>query len=274
MVARGCVVLLSALGMAAPCAAQLDAASSTPSAVDRGRHAYAWPVVASVLIVTALDDRRLSAFVLSHHTRALDNLARDAGPFGQAHNILPVLAVSVIAPRIAGQRALSDALLRVTLGYFAADGVESIAKPLVGRHRPSDGGSQWRFHPFVNQEQWHSFPSAHAVHTVAIATGLAMESHTRWVAIPAYGVATIVGLQRVYTGAHWGSDVIGSAALAFVVSGATDTMLRRRGLRWLLSPVRRPGATVDWTDGAPESMNAHSLRAELTPWTLGVAWTF
>ncbi len=266
--------LLGAMMLSAvPCAAQTDTAIAPPSTATRVHQAYVWPAVAGALVVTSLDDRRLSAVALSHHTRALDKLARDVGPLGEARNIVPVLAVSVIAPRIVGQRALSDAMLRVALGYAAGDGVESVLKPLVGRHRPTDGGTQWRFHPFSNEEQWHSFPSAHVAHTVAIATALAMESHTRWIAVPAYGVATVVGLQRVYTGAHWGSDVIASAALAAAVTSATDTMLRRHGLRWLLPPVRHPAAEAHTGGEEPDSV-VHPLRVEITPRTLGITWTF
>jgi membrane-associated phospholipid phosphatase len=235
--------------LAAPCLAQTDSASLATGPSRRAYYRYAWAGAAVALGVTAVADRRLDAFALSHHTRTLDDAAHVADPFGRAGILVPALAVSVIAPRVVGRRKLSDAMPRVALGYAAADGVESVLKPLVGRHRPTDGGSQWRFHAFRNDEQWHSFPSAHTVHAFGIATGLAMEARTRWVAVPAYGVATVVGLQRVYTGAHWGSDVIGSAALAVVVAGATDRMLRRGGLRWVLRP-------------------------EVTPWSLGVQWTF
>ena len=260
--------------MAVPCAAQVDTASRTRSAVSHGHHGDVWPGVAAAIVVIALDDRRLNAFAMSHHTHVLDEVARAADPFGRAGIIVPTLAASVVAPRIVGQRALSDAMLRVALSYAAADGVESVLKPLVGRHRPSDGGSQWRFHPLSNEEKWHSFPSAHTVHSFGLATGLAMEAHTPWVAVPAYGVATVVGLQRFYTGAHWGSDVIGSAALAVAVGGATDSMLRRRGLRWVLRPVRRTGVAAAGIGDEHEPNAGQVLRVEVTPWALGVGWTF
>ena len=243
-------------------------------ATSHQRQRYVWAGTAAALAVTAAEDRRIAAFAISHHTRTLDDAAHVADPFGRAGILVPALALSVIVPRVVGKRALSDAMLRVALGYAAADGVESLLKPLVGRHRPSDGGTQWRFHPFRNDEQWHSFPSAHTVHAFGLATGLAMEARTPWVAVPAYGVATIVGLQRVYTGAHWGSDVIASTALAVVVAGATDRMLRRRGLRWVLRPVSASTLSELGKNADREAMFGYSRRAQVSRWTLGVEWTY
>jgi len=69
------------------------------------------------------------------------------------------LLVAAAARTQAGGEPLSDASLRVAAGYAASDAIESVLKPVVGRHRPSDGGGPWRFRPFQNDADWHSFPS-------------------------------------------------------------------------------------------------------------------
>ena len=204
----------------------------SPAQADSGSHrsVAGWSVAVGGLALAAAADARLAAFARAHQRGGLDRAADAVDPFGRAGVIVPALVASVVVPRLVGTRELSDAALRVALSYAAADGVESILKPLVGRHRPSDGGGPWRFHPLSNDGDWHSFPSAHTVHTFALATGLAIESRSRRVAVPAYGVATLVAVQRVYRGQHWASDVVGSAALAVVVSGASERLLRRHGL--------------------------------------------
>lgn len=195
MIAERFVLGVALALVAVPCAAQTDTAVSAQSVACPFRDGRVWALVAGTAAVTAFEDRRLNAFAISHRTRSLDKVAEIVDPFGRAGVLVPALAASVVAPRLVGRRVVSDAMLRVALGYVAADGVESVLKPLVGRRRPSDGGSQWRFHAFSNEEQWHSFPSAHPVHAVSLATGLAMEARTRWVAVPALGIATAVGLQ-------------------------------------------------------------------------------
>jgi membrane-associated phospholipid phosphatase len=98
----------------------------------------------------------------------------------------------------------------------------------VGRHRPDSLRRPWRFRPFNAKGDWHSFPSAHTVHVFALAAGIAEEVDNPWIAAGTYVVASAVGLQRVYTGSHWLSDVTGSAVLALTVSKTTNQWLRER----------------------------------------------
>jgi undecaprenyl-diphosphatase len=255
-------------------AAQADSSLQRADAPSGDRFTHGWWVVAGAAAASALADQRISAFTSAHQQPGLDAVARVIDPFGRARFIVPALAVSVVVPRVAGKRAVSDAMLRVALAYAAADGAESILKPLVGRHRPQDGNGPWRFHPASRKEEWHSFPSAHTVHSFALATGLAFESGDRRVAIPSYGIATLVGLQRVYTGAHWTSDAVGSAALAVGVASATIRLLRRRGLGAVLQPTSRGLARVE-DDGAKSAEGDEPrLRLGLTVRSLAVSWTF
>jgi membrane-associated phospholipid phosphatase len=138
------------------------------------------------------------------------------------------MAGAYVTARIARNRRWSDALVRIAAGYAAADIVESLLKPTVGRHRPDSLRRPWRFRPFNAKGEWHSFPSAHTVHAFALATGIAEEMDNRWIAAGGYVVASAVGLQRVYTGSHWLSDVTASAVLATVVSKTTNSWLRER----------------------------------------------
>jgi hypothetical protein len=210
--------------------------------VDRDAHrGWKWPALIGGVAAAAVADERLSAFARTHQTPALNRVAEAVDPLGRAGVLVPTLVASVIAPRILGQRGLSDAALRISLGYAAADGVESVLKPLIGRHRPSDAGNAWRFHPFRNDADWHSLPSAHSVHAFSLAAALAMEARTPWVRVPAYGAAALVAVERVYTGQHWSSDVVSSAILAVGVSQAVERSLRRRGIRHLLRPVADSG---------------------------------
>jgi membrane-associated phospholipid phosphatase len=247
-----------ALAVAAPCAAQGGAL---------------WPTLATGVAITALTDERVSAFALSHHDRALDRGAKALAPFGEARYLVPGLVGSVVVTRLAAPRPVADAALRIALSYVAADGVESVLKPLVGRHRPSDGRGPWRFRPFRNQEEWHSFPSAHVVHTLSLATALSIETHQRWVAIPAYGISALVGAQRVYTGAHWGSDVVASAALAIGVARMTDGALRRRGLAHLLRPVDQQDVRQDAAPDGEAEVEL-PLRIEAMPRGVALSWSF
>ena len=212
-----------------------------------------WLATAAVVAASAALDPTIRRAVAANQRDAASDLAPGLDPIGRARYILPTLAVAVVAPRIVGRRELSNAAIRIAAGYLAADAVESALKPLVGRHRPNDGGSAWRFRPVARTEEWHSFPSAHTTHAFALATGLAIESRNRWIAGAGYGTAGLVALQRIYTGAHWTSDVTTSAALSIATSGATVRWLRRGGpgpLRRIRAPALAAGERslgVSWT---------------------------
>jgi membrane-associated phospholipid phosphatase len=183
-----------------------------------------------VLIVpaSAALDREAYVFAIEHQSRNLDRLADAVDPLGRARYLVPAMAGAYVAARIAGQRRWSDALFRIGVGYAAADIIESVLKPAVGRHRPDSLRRPWRFRPFNAKGEWHSLPSAHTVHAFALAAGIAEEVDNPWISAGTYFVASAVGLQRVYTGSHWLSDVTASAALGIAVSKATNGWLRER----------------------------------------------
>jgi len=221
-----------------------EPAARKPATWEPARDARFWGLSAVLVAATLPFDQSLRHAALGHRSHLADAIASDVDPLGRAHDVLPALAVAVVAPRLAGRRALSDAALRIGLSYLAADAVESVLKPAVGRHRPSDGRGSLRFQPFSNLDEWHAFPSAHVAHVFAIAAGLAGETRRPWIAGVAYGVAGVVGAQRVYRNAHWSSDVVGTAALAVATASTTDAWLRRSGLTRALPPAR-----LGWTPG-------------------------
>lgn len=199
-------------------------------------------VASAALVATAiaLDEPARDA-AARNQSHVLDQLARNVDPLGRARYLVPALVGGYLVPRLAGAHRLADAALRVGLGYAVADGIESVLKPAIGRHRPDDERGALRFRPFSNDDAWHSLPSAHTVHAFAIAAGIADEAHRPWVTALAFGTASIVGLQRVYTRAHWASDVAASSVLAVAASGTTRSWLRRRGDS--AAPVESPDAT-------------------------------
>ena len=195
------------------------------------RHLVRTVVVGSAIVAaTAPFDRSLDRWATSHHQRTLDRAATAVDPFGRARFILPALAASWGASRLTRHPHVANAVLRIAAGYLAADAAESALKGSVGRHRPdSTGGSPWRFDPFSRTGEWHSFPSAHMAHATALAAGIAAESSRHSIAIAAFGVAALVGAQRIYLGAHWPSDVTASAVLGVAVGGGVTRALQRSG---------------------------------------------
>jgi membrane-associated phospholipid phosphatase len=70
-----------------------------------------------------------------------------------------------------------------------------------------------------------SMPSSHALNVWAFARVVTGESHSKWVGLIAYSLATTVSFSRAATGAHSLSDVIVGSALGY---GIGEFVLRRR----------------------------------------------
>ena len=88
--------------------------------------------------------------------------------------------------------------------------------------------------PTADMRANRSFPSGHVTDNFAAATVLALLFRRRgWWYLP---VAALVGVSRVYTGAHWPSDVLLSAFLgaggALCVAAVLELTWARVGPRW------------------------------------------
>jgi hypothetical protein len=126
-----------------------------------------------ILVVPAAAalDRDAYVFAIEHQSRTLDRLADAVDPLGRARYLVPAMAGAYVTARVAGNRRWSQALVRIGIGYAAADIIESVLKPTVGRHRRDSSRRPWRFRPFNAKGDWHSFPSAHTVHAFRAGDG-------------------------------------------------------------------------------------------------------
>ncbi|MET9800622.1 phosphatase PAP2 family protein [Streptomyces sp. NPDC006368] len=140
------------------------------------------------------------------------------------HGLLWFATAAGIAAVGRGQRSRRAAVRGVASLALASATINTVAKRSVRRARPVLDAV-----PVVRQLKRQpvttSFPSGHSASAAAFATGVLLESKG-WGAAVAPLAAT-VALSRVYTGAHYPSDVLVGAALgvgaAFAVRGIAPT---------------------------------------------------
>jgi hypothetical protein len=125
---------------------------------------------------------------------------------------------------------LGGDLFRVQL---MAEGLTFGLKQATRRSRPEGTG--------------YSFPSGHT--TVSFASATVLQQHLGWkVGLPAYAVATYVGVSRVENKRHYLSDVVFGAALGIT---AGRTIAVGPGRRVAVSPLAVPGgggALFSWVE--------------------------
>lgn len=206
-----------------------SAASSAQTAPERSdSDAPRWEASTALLAASFVFDERLRSVALANHTRALDHVADGADIIGTAGHIVPGLVATYVVSRVLGRRSFAAATLRVGMSYAAADAIEALLKPAVGRTRPYTGREPLTFRPFSSNDDFHSFPSAHVVHIASLASAIAIEADRPWATALAGVAMTYVGVQRVYRDQHWSSDVVASGMLGVGVARATMSWLHRR----------------------------------------------
>lgn len=160
-------------------------------------------------------DEPLLMFAHAHATPFLDKLMYFATTAGAALVLIP--ANCLIFAWLIRKGRRSDAVFWA-VAVIGAKVINYAAKNFFGRVRPSLWIS--RVH-----ESTFSFPSGHAMATMATVAALCMlswKTRWRWFAIVIGGAfAAIVGVSRVYFGVHYPSDVLAgwAASLAWVIGG-------------------------------------------------------
>jgi membrane-associated phospholipid phosphatase len=167
---------------------------------------------------------------------------------------------------------VADLGLHTTEAIFVSAGITSIIKGLAGRQRPGIAGigdpDDFSFGGALKKGGNTSFPSGHATAAFATATLVTLETHhwkpssTWYVAPVMFGGATLVGVARLYSNAHWASDVVMGAGVGTFTALEIYrynhvTSRHNRVNRWLLSavptvsPDMNGGAMLGWSVPAP-----------------------
>jgi membrane-associated phospholipid phosphatase len=201
--------------------------ASDVSRIAARREREEWIASSAALATALVVDERLRSVALANHSRTLDRLASGADVLGTAGHIVPALVTAYVGARLFRRRSFADATLRIGLSYAAADGIESLLKPALGRVRPNVGREPLTFRPFSAGGDYQSFPSAHVVHIASLASAIAMEANRPWVSALAGAAMTYVGAQRVYRDQHWTSDVVASGMLGVEVAKLTIGWMRQ-----------------------------------------------
>ena len=165
----------------------------------------------------ARDDPRVLAFVIDHRAQWLTSLAKVLTWLGSTLVLWPVAIVAGLGLWRWRRRWLPAVLPALALAGAWAGSL--LIKGLVGRPRPPAADRLTVIH------SW-SYPSEHAAQALAtwgmLALMLMAGRSARARVLLAAGaalIAFVVGLTRLYLGAHWMTDVLGGWALAGVWDG-------------------------------------------------------
>ncbi len=130
-----------------------------------------------------------------------------------------VLAVLMIASK--DHRRPGIAILVSLLVAYVV--VELVIKTFIHRERPYVAED---LTPIIVDSLSYSFPSGHTAYSFASATVITMY-YGRW-GVPAFVLASMVGISRIYLALHWPTDVVAGALIGIAVAIVCVTLLRSR----------------------------------------------
>ncbi|MFL6224430.1 MAG: bifunctional DedA family/phosphatase PAP2 family protein [Actinomycetes bacterium] len=177
-----------------------------------------------------LVDRPVAVFFVRHREAWLTRLLQDLTNLGSIRILLPLILAVGVGWWL--RRRTWRPLVLLAVAYAGADLAFNAVKQLVGRPRPPAA-------ILLKPVAGPSFPSGHATQAVAVygmLAALAATASPRWSRkVTAWALAVViaglVGLSRLYLGAHWLTDVLAGFALGaawlFAVLALARTLTTR-----------------------------------------------
>lgn len=187
-------------------------------------------------------DEPILRYVHQHSTPGRDRVMTLITDIGHLYGVVPMAVLIVLALLVVRRRGNA---LFFAVAMVGAGTLNTSAKMFFRRTRPDLWLSP-------SPEHTYSFPSGHAMGSMAFAAGLAVlawPTRWRWWAIVLGGAFTVlVGFSRVYLGVHFPSDVVAgwSASLAWVL-GLSQLAYGR-----LVKPRPRATPVAAGPDPAPD----------------------
>jgi membrane-associated phospholipid phosphatase len=115
---------------------------------------------------------------------------------------------------IKGRKKAFLVLILSVIAWGIADATGNLLKHIIERPRPFNSIDDIRL--LVGKGSSYSFPSNHAMTSFAGATVLGY--FHRYLRLPAFIIAIVVALSRIYVGVHYPSDVLGGALLGIAIA--------------------------------------------------------
>lgn len=115
--------------------------------------------------------------------------------------------------------------------YFISIPAKTSGKIIIGRRRPKEGKGSRNFRFYSGT----SLPSGHSSNIVQMATVLSHHIDFLPFRVAAYGVATVVCLERVTSDSHWPSDVYFGAVYGRIISN--ELLKRISSRRMKITPM-------------------------------------
>jgi membrane-associated phospholipid phosphatase len=201
--------------------------------------------VAAVAAVSLLDKPVRTQVQHIQNGSALD-VAKEIRQFGGPYSY-GVLGLFLAGGEVFNNAPAKAVFIDGAAATIISGGIALGLKYGVGRSRPSDDQGNSFSRPFSSSGQ--SFPSGETTQAFAVASVIASHYDDIWIKGASYGIASLVGMARIYEDAHWTSDALAGAFIGTAVGCAIVHFNDRRRsgpekkTRFLITPVMASNRT-------------------------------
>ena len=187
-------------------------------------------------------DGQIRHLASKNRTKSLNDVSKQAEKLGNGGYDLAIAGGGALAGYAFSDEKLTRTSFLAAESFLAANAVGTAAKFVAGRSRPYTGDGKHTYHLFNFKTPRTSFPSGHTVSAFSVASVYAYSYDSLAVKAAAYGLASMVALQRVYADKHWASDVFFGAVLGTATGRLVTAKSAGQGEKKLtLLPVYSPG---------------------------------
>ena len=171
-------------------------------------------VALSIATISTLD-RPVNQYWSTKHDQSL-NVINDIGySYGKPYSGLAFAGGFYLTGILVKNEWVRETGLMLATSLITSSLLEATLKPLIGRARPPLGTGNYDFHPFSSGAEFHSLPSGHAAIAFTISFVLAKRIESVPLKILFYGFAVSSAFCRLYSNAHWLSDVALGGTIAW-----------------------------------------------------------
>lgn len=170
------------------------------------------------ITAATLADKPIRTQVQHIQNASATNVAKQIRQFGGAYSY-GTLGLFLAGGKVYNNPAARTVFIDGAAATLISGGITLGLKYAVGRYRPPEEKGNHYFQPFSSNAQ--SFPSGETTQAFAVASVIASHYDELLIKGASYGIASLVGLARIYQDAHWTSDAAAGALIGIAVGTAT-----------------------------------------------------
>lgn len=176
------------------------------------------------LILSTIDDESSAMFI--RNEPHVPNFFQEAGTrFGKPQVYFIVNAALYGTGLFTKSEKLRKTSILIISSSVTTGVIQSLAKTTFGRARPSQNIKSKEFRFWSKEPGFHSLPSGHTVLSMTMAHSIAKQFKNPWSKLSVYTIGSIAPISRLFSGAHWLTDVGIATVLSIVVVDSIDNFL-------------------------------------------------